>query len=322
MSRLVLSINDDGTVTIRCDANAFFAHAHEIRRLLAAAPGDAALDPTTAGARDPELGPDLDPTHLSGADLHPESLVAAAAPTARPRKAHEPRPFGELWAELAPHKRWGRDLSPKGALALAAGYYLTRERGFTAFTCADLLPILASLPAPQAVQGSQLVYLCRRGWLERVRRGAYRLSQRAVDRVESVREVSALPPAATPKVEPPLPNLIGLSRFLKAVPSARKWRRTLLVAYFLQEHCGVPEFDHHLLAACFKRLRGVETPGSLASLLSQHLHKRQGLLERGTKRGMYRLTETAREELRREARVAKADALHRSRGVTWVAKTG
>jgi hypothetical protein len=279
---LALSINDDGTVTLRCDANAFFAHANQIRQLLTA---ESEVEPSDGGAR----------------------------------------PFTDFWGEVfrrgvAPQRRspWGRDLSEKGAVALAAGYYLTRERGLMAFTCADLQAALATLPTPRQAPGSQLVYLCRRGWLERVRRGAYRLSQRAIERVESVRKLRARPAVAV-RSEPALPSIIGLSRFLREVPSSRKWRRTLVVAYFLQEHCGIEAFDHRLLAACFKRARGADAPGSLASLISQQLFKRRGLLERAPKRGSYRLTSAAREDLRREPRIAKADTLHRGGSVS---KTG
>ncbi|HBP22024.1 MAG TPA: hypothetical protein DEA08_30100 [Planctomycetes bacterium] len=280
-ARLILTINDDSTVTLRCDAESFFANAEEIRRLL--------------------IGEEEEDESASG----------------------EPRSFEEFLAELDPRSkrsRWGRDLSAKGALVLVAGDYLTRERGSVAFTCGDLSTLLAGLPSPAPVQGSQLVYLCRRGWLERVRRGAYRLSPRAVERIESVRKLRQRP-AARPKSVPALPSIIGLSRFLRAVPTNKKWRQTLLVAYFLQEHCGTAEFDCHLLSACFKRLRGVPVPGSLSSTISQQLYKRRGLLERGSRRGSYRLKSEALEDLRREPLIAKADALHRG-SASPVAKTG
>lgn len=287
--RLVLSINDDSTVTIRCDADAFFAHADEIRRLL--------MGEEENNSRELAL-PDL----------------------ALPKT---PRTFNEAWSELAlssseSTRRYGPNLSRKGALILAAGHYLTRERGLSGFTCAELQAAVATLPEPEHVQGSQLVYLCRREWLERVRRGVYRLSSRAAERVESLRSVSARPPASA-RSEPALPSILGLSRFLRAVPTAHKWRRTLLVAYFLQEHCGIEEFDHRLIAACFNRLRGSKAPGSLPSLVSQQLFRRRGLLERGSKRGLYRLTDAAREDLRREPRIAQADLGHRDERV---ARTG
>jgi hypothetical protein len=81
----------------------------------------------------------------------------------------------------------------------------------------------------------------------------------------------------------------------------------LLVAYFLSVHCGVEEFDQRLVAACFRRLRGQEPPGSLPALISQVLTKRRGWLERGTGRGRYRISAAGVAELKKDPRVAEAD---------------
>lgn len=279
--RLALSVNHDGTVTLRCDADAFFAHADEIRRLLSGAGGPkaAALDEAS--------------------------------------EAEQARAF---FAALLPPggRRPGRDLSAHGTAALAAGYYLTRVRGAQAFTRADVERVLA--PSGAAVAGTTLTHLCRRGWLVRARRGAYTLSGRATERVEGLRKQARRPPrvAARPAA-PAAPRTPGLSRFLREVPASRKWRRVLLVAYFLREHCGVAEFDQGLLRAAFRRARGVDAPGSLGGLISQVLCRRHGLLERGAARGTYRLTERALVELRANPRVAHADALQRAQPGTSLA---
>ncbi len=282
--RLAFSLNDDGTVTLRCDADAFFSHANEIRRLL-------------AGSAD-------------------EGEEEEAVQVDRAR-------LGTFWSSTfsASGRRAGsRDLSLKGTEVLAAGFYLTRERGFEAFSRRDLQGVLGALEPARAVSSGTLIHLTKRGWLERVRRGVYRLTRRAQDRIESLQRLEAAQPAPA-RVEPALPSIIGLSRFLREVQATRKWRRVLLVAYFLHEHCGIAEFDRRLLEACFKRVRGVDPPGSLGALLSQVLFKQRRLLERGTRRGSYRLAPTAAEDLQRNPRVAQADALHRSRQQT-VAKTG
>ncbi len=292
--RLAFSLNDDGTVTLRCDADAFFAHANQIRRLLTGAEGEE--DEVRSEARAPE----------------------------RALEPREPGDRGDLqafWAGTFPASgpAGRRDLSPAATAVLAAGFYLMRERGFDAFSRADLDEVLGALEPARAVSSGTLVHLAKRGWLERARRGVYRLTRRAVDRVDSLRRLEAAQPADAPRVEPPLPSIFGVSRFLREVPTARKWRRALLVAYFLHEHCGIAEFDRRLLEACFKRARGVDAPGSLGALLSQVLTKQRRLLERGSRRGSYRLTAAALEELRRNPRIAQADAVHRSRAV---AKTG
>lgn len=264
--RLALSLNDDGTVTLRCDADAFFAHADEIRRLL-------------SGGEDPG---DDDPAQVT-----------------------------TFWAGVFPGgaPRGSRDLSADGTAALAAGYYLTRLRGLEAFTRSDLARVLAAAGRPDDLPA--LPHLARRGWLERARRGAYGLTRKAIARVESLRNL-ARRPARTAAAQPPAPRTSGLSRFLREVPAVRKWRRVLLVAYFLREHCGVAELDQDLLRAAFRRARGVEAPGSLGGLMSQVLCKRHGLLERGARRGSYRLTAKALEDLANDPRVARADAVHRA----------
>jgi hypothetical protein len=282
--RLAFSLNDDGTVTLRCDADAFFAHANTIRRL------------------------------LTGATPDEEQAEAGAL---------EPSEIEALWQRLFPVgvPTRGEDISRRGLGILAAGYYLTQERGFQAFTRSDVQQVLdARGGEPQQIKAGTLVHLAKRGWLERVRRGAYRLARRAVDRLETLQrrdqQPSALPP---PRAR--LPRLSGLSRFLREVPTSRKWRRVLLVIYFLQEHCGVEELDHHMVAAVFQRLRGVDAPGSLSALMSQTLARRHGLLEKAGGRGNYRLTPRAMEDLRKSPRIAKADAIQRGR-LDSVAATG
>jgi len=272
---LAFSLNDDGTITLRCNADAFFAHANTIRQLL-------------TGADEEEPTGDT--------------------------------PFTSFWGEVFPERRARRssDLSGPNAELLAVGYYLTRERGFEAFTRGDLQALLGTLEPPRDVATGTLIHMARRGWLERVRRGAYRLTRRAFDRIESLRQLEARP-AAQARAEPALPSIIGLSRFLREVPANRKWRKVLLVAYFLSEHCNIEEFDARLLSACFKRVRGTDVPGSLPSLISQTLYKRHGVLERGSKRGRYALKQAAIDELRREPRIAQANAAHRAK---TVAKTG
>lgn len=280
--RLALSLNDDGTITLRCDADAFFAHADEIRRLLAGAAG----------------APGVTPGGDAVSDLEPEQVRAfwdAVLPAGAPPAS--------------------RDLHAAGAAALVAGYYLTRLRGFEAFTRGHVDSILAAVPGAglRPASAAALTHLARRGWLERTRRGAYALTRRGVDRVESLRALARRP--ARTKPEPraaTLPRTAGLSRFLREVPAARKWRQVLLVAYFLHEHCGVQEFDHDVLRAAFRRARGIEAPGALAGVISQVLCKRHGLLERGARRGTYRLTARALEDLREQPRVARADAQQRA----------
>ena len=276
--RLAFSLNDDGTVTLRCDADAFFAHANKIRGLLA------------------------------GRGAEPA--------------AEDDERLAEFWSTVVPAERRkrSRDLSVRGGEVLAACFYLTRERGFDAVTRGDLERVLERAGAERGLGRGTLGHLGRRGWLDRVGRGVYRLSQRGIDRVESWRRLAARPTPA-PRNEPVLPSIIGLSRFLREVAAARQWRRVLLVAYFLREHCGTEEFDRRLLEACFKRIRGVDAPGSLAAILSQELCKRRKLVERGSRRGTFRLTAAAVEELARTPRVAQADALHRAHQAV-VAKTG
>jgi hypothetical protein len=271
-------LNDDGTVTFRCDATAFFAHADVIRRLLT---GDDEEAPAPAPARDAEHGG-----------------------------------VTKLWSRVFSESHGSsRDLSRHNTEILAAGYYLTKLRGFEAFTRQQLADVYQALPSaarPQRpTKTPHLVHLARKGWLERVRRGSYRLSQRGQDRIESLRQLGPRP-LPRPKPATQLPTLTGLSRFMREVPANRKWRRVLLVAYFLHEHCGVEEFDQRLIAACFQRLRGHDVPGSLPALISQVLHKRHGLVERGSRRGNYRLTSQALDELRRNPRVAEANATHRA----------
>lgn len=281
--RLALSLNDDGTITLRCDADAFFAHADEIRRLLSS-PG------ATTAASDP-------------GDEDLEQLRA-------------------FWAATLPEgaPRGSRDLSGPGTAVLVAGYYLTRLRGFEAFTRADVERALATAPhaaLPRPVSAAALTHLARRGWLERTRRGAYALARRGLDRVESLRALAHRParPLAPATAAAP-PRTSGLSRFLREVPANRKWRRVLLVAYFLHEHGGVEEFDQDVLRAAFRRARGVDAPGSLGGLISQVLCKRHGLVERGARRGSYRLTERTLEDLRAQPRVARADALLRAQAAS------
>jgi hypothetical protein len=299
--RLAFTLNGDGTVTLRCDADAFFSHADEIRQLL-------------TGRTETED------------DLAPLTPHPARKPGHSPRPEEEFVPF---WREVLPPESTlpSRDLSLSGTELLVAGYFLTQMRGFEVFTRADLNRLFEALPtddssaatpadaaqaATHRASTGSLIHLHRRGWLERVRRGAYRLSRRALDRVSSLQELRRQPPAQGKAPLPSVPNITGLSRFLREVPANRKWRRVLLVAYFLLEHCGIEEVDHRLLAACFQRLRGMDVPGSLPALISQVLYKRHGLLERGTRRGMYRIAPLALEQLRRNPRIADADVIHRT----------
>jgi hypothetical protein len=285
-----LSVNGDGTVTLRCDADAFFAHADEIRRLLAG----------TGRARRRRASAHRRAATCAGPSDEDEQALARAflAPVLSP-----------------PRRATHRDLSAHGAAALAAGYFLTRVRGQEAFTREDVARVLAA--AGVAVAATTLTHLCRRGWLVRARRGAYALSVRALERVEDLRRTGHRPrPAAA---RPPAPRTPGLSRFLREVPASRKWRRVLLVAYFLREHCGVAEFDQALLRAAFRRARGVDAPGALGGLISQILCRRHGLVERGAARGSYRLTERALADLRANPRVAHADAVQRAQAGTSLA---
>jgi hypothetical protein len=306
-TRLVFSLNADGTVTLRCEAAAFFAHADELRRLLDAP--DAISAVPSGASDDPALGP-------------PGSREPALEPALPPEA--ERAELQALWGRLFPADgRPRRDLSRRSEEVLAAAWYITCKRGFPACGAADVERVLALLaPGGPTRAGGALVHLARSGWVERVRRGRYALARRAQDRVEGLlREPArgARRPRRRVAADPvPLPDLSGLSRFLRDVPTSRKWRRVLLVAYFLRTHCRVEEFDQRLIAACFRRLRGQPAPGSLAALISQVLHKRHGLLERGTGRGRYRLSSRALEELRGDSRVAEADA---SRGAP-MSRTG
>lgn len=272
--RLALSLNDDGTITLRCDADAFFAHADEIRRLLAA---------------------------------------PAPSATGRPPDADDAEQVRAFWASALPDgARGSRDLSAAGAAILVAGYYLTRLRGFEAFTRADVERVLAAAGHPGPVAAAALTHLARRGWLERSRRGAYVLARRGLDRVDSLRALARRPARPRAVAPAPPPRTSGLSRFLREVPATRKWRQVLLVAYFLRVHGGVEEFDQEVLRAAFRRARGVDAPGALGGLISQVLCKRHGLVERGSRRGSYRLTDAALEDLRAHPRVQRADALLRA----------
>lgn len=283
-SRVVFSLNADGTVTLRCEAAAFFAHADEIRRLLEAPAAPAAPEPS-----------------------------AAAPVSDEPPAAAELEQVRALWARLFPAEGPPRrELSRRAEQVLAAAWHLTCQRGFPSCGAADVERILTALEPGAPRAGGTLVHLARLGWVERVRRGRYVLTRRALDRIGGLMEEAPTPstrrarrrPAADPV---PVPDLSGLSRFLRDVPTTRKWRRVLLVAYFLKAHCGVEEFDQRLIAACFRRLRGQPVPGSLPATISQVLHKRHGLLERARGRGRYRLSEAALEELRRDPRVGEAD---------------
>lgn len=283
----MFSLNDDGTVTFRCDAGAFFRNADAIRRLLI---GDDDVAASTAAS----------------------TAAPASAPAPAPAESDER--FLTLWRRVASER--SRDLSAHNTGLLAAGYYLTRMRGFEAFTRQDVNDVFASLPdtdrPERAAKTPHLVHLARNGWLERVRRGAYRLSQRGRDRIASLNHLAPRP-LPRRRAATRLPDLTGLSRFMREVPANRKWRRVLLLAYFLREHCDVEEFDQRLIGACFQRLRGHDVPGSLPALISQVLHKRHGLVERGSRRGRYRLTAAAVDDLRRNPRVAEANAAHRAK---------
>lgn len=323
--RLAISVNDDGTVSIRCDADAFFANADEIRRLLTGAEAGAAPTPRPRTQR---------AARPARAELPAVEAPQALAPA--PSGEDDAEAFRAFWRAIDPSVRASRDLSKKNTAVLAAAFYLTRERGFQTVTREDLARRVGALaldPAaadPEASSAARrvsltnatLVHLVRRGWLERVRRGAYRPTRRALDRVASLRALEAHEPVRLHRPPTDLPRLTGLSRFLREVPTTRKWRRVLLVAYFLHEHGATPEFDARLIAACFQRARGVDAPGSLPALISQVLFKRQGLLEKAGPRGTYRLTPRALEDLRRSARVAQADAVQRAGKVRTVAKTG
>jgi len=311
--RLVFSLNDDGTVTLRCDADRFFANANEIRRLLsggedvedeASEPPGAAVAGSPVAAAAPETD-DAAPAEAPDGDTERGDAL----------DLDELAPF---WSRVFPEagEPRSRDLTRASAEVLAAGYYLTQERGFEAFTRADVARVFAALPDAaeerRTVKSGTLGHLAKKGWLERVRRGCYQLGRRGVDRIASLAEIAPRPLPKGSRPAAALPSLNGLSRFLREVPANRKWRRVLLVAYFLQEHCGIEEFDQRLIAACFQRLRGVDAPGSLPSLISQVLYKRRGLLERGSRRGVYQLSPLVLEELRHDPRVADANAFHRA----------
>lgn len=304
-TRVVISLNADGTVTLRCEAAAFFAHADEIRRLLEG-PAEPAAPVTPPAVRPAPSAPETTPAEVQQGPEETEEVRA-------------------LWARLfPPDGPPRRDLSRRAEQVLAATWHLTCQRGFPACGAADVERILALMEPGAPRAGGALVHLARLGWVERVRRGRYSLTRRAQDRMaglleEAPHERKRRRPRRRPAAEPtPLPDLSGLSRFLREVPTTRKWRRVLLVAYFLRAHCGVEEFDQRLIAGCFRRLRGMPAPGSLPALISQVLHKRHGLLERGSARGQYRLSEAALEELRQDPRVAEADA---ARGAP-MARTG
>lgn len=252
--RLAVSLNNDGTVTLRCDADPFFRHADAIRQLL-------------TGSSSNELDPEL-------------------------------RAFWERVSK--PDSRTPR-LSPRASEALRAGYYLTQLRDFETFGREDLGRTLGALLQHPVTTGT-LVSLTRRGWLERVARGRYRLTPRACERVGASLEGR----------EDTLPDLRRLGAYLRQVPTGRKWRTVLVLIHFLREHCGVEEVNQHLLGACFQRLRGVAKPGGLSSILSQSLCKQRGYLERGSRRGRYRLSAAGLELLRGDTGVAKADSALRS----------
>lgn len=272
-TRLSFTLDPDGTVTLRCDAAAFFAHVDELTRLLGGETGS----PVQA-AQD-------------GQALRASVGRLVASPDGAPRPG----------------------LSRRGEEVLVAAWHLTR-RGLPAFRAPDLVAALQAAGMGSSRVGAALVQLARVGWVERVRRGRYVLTPRARERLDGLLQEPREPrarrrrPRRRAPPATPLPDLSGLARFLRDVPTSRKWRRVLLVAYFLQVHCGLPEVDQRLVAACFRRVRGQPAPGSLAAVISQVLYKRRGLLERGTRRGSYRLTPAALEELRLDPRLAEADA--------------
>ncbi|MEZ6189129.1 MAG: hypothetical protein R3F62_29535 [Planctomycetota bacterium] len=217
----------------------------------------------------------------------------------------------EFWERATKAAPATPQLSPRALEALWGGYYLTCLRDFEGFGRDDLERTLAGL-AQHPITTGTLVSLARRGELERVARGRYRLSARAREQVEAQ--------LGGGEGEAGQLDLSNLGAYLRQVPTGRKWRTVLVVIHFLREHCGVDEVDQHLLSTCFGRLRGVTKPGGLSSLLSQSLCKQRGLVERGSKRGRYRLTQAGLDLLRGDLGVAKADtALHSE---TEMARTG
>ena len=263
--RLAVSLNNDGTVTLRCDADPFFRHADAIRQLL-------------TGSTATKLDPDL----------------------------------REFWDRVNAVEAPLPGLSARAREALYGGYYLTCVRGFETFGREDLDRTLASLASNRITSGI-LASLARRTWLERAARGRYRLSAQARERIEAA--------LSGGEQADPLPDLSRLGAYLRQVPTGRKWRTVLVLIHFLREHCGVEEVDQHLIGSCFQRLRGVAKPGGLSSLLSQGLCKQRGLLERGSRRGRYRLAQAGLELLREDSVVAKADSALRTQ-ISRMARTG
>ena len=314
--RLAFTLNDDGTITLRCDADAFFAHADEIRRLLTS-PDDDPLEHET-----PEHTEHATPAHTEQDPLDRARLAHAALSQPTPPTPLD-TPWSRFWARTFPTGAASstRDLSARALELLATGHFLNRHEGAPSFARVDLTQLLQLLPGERAaVASSSLSQLARRGFLERVRRGSYRLTPRAHALVLQVGRHT--PPVDAPTTPPADADARDLALFLRSVPTSRKWRRVLLVAYFLHTHRDTETFDKHTISHWIERLPGLDVPGSLPALISQVLCKRHRVLERAGARGRYRLAPQALDALRNDPDVADADARLRARATRTMARTG
>lgn len=233
----------------------------------------------------------------------------------RPRRRLGKRSFRKYWKKLDPSRRLG---------LLAVAWYLD-QAGLPLFRRADLDRLIEFLPEDQRPHLNQrtLIHLARKGWLERTRRGVYTLGEEGRslmaeledERREARRKTTrSRSRSARSEDRRDHPRIDGVSLFLREVPSATIWLKTLLCAYFLRRYCGIEEFDREMIEACFRRTRGHRVPSSLPTVLSQVLVRQQGSLESSDKRGFFRLTPDEYERLADQVYVKAAEKkLARSR---------
>jgi len=135
------------------------------------------------------------------------------------------------------------------------------------------------------------MHLSKRGLAKRLKRGVYELTEEGLRSVSELEEQRAERRKQRKRrraiQNTPVPELHGVSRFLRSIPSSTMWLKTLLCAYYLRKYCGMHEFNREMIEACFRRARGQLVPRSLPTLLSQTLSKKLGYLCSGSRRGWY-----------------------------------
>jgi hypothetical protein len=211
--------------------------------------------------------------------------------------------FRDYWKKVQPGRR-------KGLLAAAC---FLHQSGHEYICRAELEHLLAFLSAKERPLLSQrsLIHLARCGYIERRKRGVYIVKDEGLQVIEAMRERQRRKRSASPKravrSAAQAPRLDGISPFLRSVPSSTLWLKTLLCAYFLRRFCGVEEFNREMLVSCFKRVRGLQAPGSLPAVLSQVLFKQYGYIAPCKTRGFYTITAESMADLRERPYVRSAE---------------